>query len=87
MKGPWRGGAVYNRKVKMIDWIPVSDSTRITAMAYEAGTARIFVRFPEDVEWWYGDCSELIWEQFQFASSKGQFIREELDHHPNGRFV
>ena len=30
----------------MIEWIPVSSSTRIVAEAYDAETERIYVRFP-----------------------------------------
>ena len=31
----------------MIEWIPVSGSTRIVAEAYDAEAERIYVRFPE----------------------------------------
>lgn len=71
----------------MIEWISVLDSTRIVAMAYNEEQQTIYVRFPEGIEWWYGDCSQLHWEEFRFAPSKGRYIREELDHHPNGQLV
>ena len=35
----------------MIEWKPVSGSTRIIAEAYDKNTERIYVRFPNGVEW------------------------------------
>lgn len=66
-----------------IDWVSVQ-SDRITAYAYDQETATIFVTFTDGVMWRYFDCSAEVWEQFQFAPSKGRFIREVLDHHQHG---
>jgi hypothetical protein len=68
----------------MIEWIPVSGSTRIVAEAYEVETERIYVRFPEGVEWWYGACTAKVWQEFQ-AQSRGKYIATVLDFKPNGR--
>ena len=67
--------------------MPVYDSTRLVAMAFNDEAQMIYVRFPEGIEWWYGECSSFHWEQFQLAPSKGRYVREELDHHPNGQLV
>ena len=71
----------------MINWIEVGDSARVAAVAYDAEQEIIYVRFTKGgAEWWYGSCPPHIWEQFNMPGvSKGRFIREELDNHPNGR--
>lgn len=70
----------------MIEWIPVSSSTRIVAEAYDAETERIYVRFPNGVEWWYAACPTNVWEEFTaHGQSRGQYIRRILDHKPKGR--
>jgi hypothetical protein len=68
----------------MIEWFPVSGSTRIVAEAYEVETERIYVRFPEGVEWWYGACPPNVWQEFQMQS-RGQYIARVLNFKPNGR--
>ncbi len=40
----------------MIDWIPVTGSTRIVAEAYDTKTETIYVRFPSGKEWRYSNC-------------------------------
>lgn len=71
----------------MIAWIDVNDSTRVAAIAYDADKQTTYVRFKNDgVEWWYGNCSQSAWEQFSApGTSKGRFIHQELDSHPNGQ--
>lgn len=70
----------------MIEWIPVSGSKRIVAEAHDPETERIYVRFPDGVEWWYAACPIQAWEEFTApGQSRGQYIREVLDHKPNGR--
>lgn len=72
----------------MINWISVQDSSRIIAMAYNSSTETIYVRFPNGVEWWYGNCPKLVWEDFSApGTSKGRYIHQVLDHHPNGRLI
>ena len=72
-----------------IDWIDVSDSDRVIAVAYDAEQEIIYARFKRDaVEWWYGSCPPHIWEQFTApGTSKGRFIHQELNNHPNGRYA
>lgn len=70
----------------MLDWIQVQGSSRIVAEAYDAETERIYVRFPDGVEWWYAACPRNVWEEFTAAGqSRGQYIRQVLDYKPNGR--
>lgn len=68
----------------MIEWIDVSDSQRIVAMAYDLESETVYVRFPNGIEWFYAQCPLVVWEEFQ-TSSKGRYIRDVLDHRPNGR--
>lgn len=71
----------------MIDWIPVDDSDRVTAVAYDAEREFILVRFPGDVEWCYEACPPHVWEDFMSpGTSKGRFIHDTLNHQPNHRF-
>lgn len=67
-----------------LDWIPVTDSSRITAMAYQAETETIFVQFPDGVQWQYGSCPPITWDEFR-SSSKGTYIKQVLNHRPNSR--
>jgi hypothetical protein len=70
----------------MIKWLPVSSSTRIVAEAYEPETEKIYVRFPDGVEWWYAACPPNVWEEFTArGQSRGQYIHRVLDLKPNGR--
>lgn len=70
----------------MVDWKRVSGSTRIVAEAYDPESERIYVRFPDGVEWWYGACPESVWRAFtKPGQSRGEFIADVLDHKPNGR--
>jgi len=66
----------------MIDWIPVTDSERVTAVAYSPDLEQIYVRFPDEVEWCYEECPLHIWEEFMApGTSKGRFIHDQLNHH------
>jgi len=70
----------------MIEWIPVSGSTRIVAEAYDPESEKIFVRFPNGVEWWYAACTVNIWQEFTApGQSRGQYIARVLDQKPHGR--
>ena len=69
-----------------IEWIPVTGSSRIVAEAYDADAQRIYVRFPDGVEWWYGACSALTWAEFTApGQSRGSYISRVLDKKPMGR--
>ena len=46
----------------MIEWRPVGSSSRIVAEAYDPETEKIYVRFPNGVEWWYAACPPNVWE-------------------------
>lgn len=70
----------------MLDWIPVSESTRIVAEAYDSETEKIYVRFPNGVEWCYSACPPNIWEEFTaIGQSRGQYIHRVLNNKPHGR--
>ncbi len=70
----------------MIEWIPVSSSTRIVAEAYDREGEKIYVRFPDGVEWWYAACPPHVWEEFTApGQSRGQYIKRILDFKSNGR--
>lgn len=71
----------------MIEWIGVTDSSRVTAMAYDDENERILVRFMNGREWQYLDCPPTVWEEFaHHAASKGRYIHDVLDHHAHGPF-
>ncbi|MHB8870194.1 MAG: KTSC domain-containing protein [Thermoleophilia bacterium] len=70
----------------MIEWTPVGGSARIVAEAYDSEGERIYVRFPDGVEWWYGACPPHVWDEFCApGQSRGQYIHQVLDYKPNGR--
>lgn len=71
----------------MIEWIPVTNSKRIIAEAYNPAAETIYVRFPNGVEWWYSACHPQVWAEFTApGQSRGEYIRETLDAKPSGRF-
>ena len=71
----------------MIEWIPVSGSTRIIAEAYDPESETIYVRFPTGgVEWCYSACPVDVWEEFTApGQSRGEYISNVLNHKPHGR--
>lgn len=70
----------------MIEWREVSGSTRIVAEAYDPDTETIYVRFPNNVEWWYSACPPNVWEEFTApGQSRGKYIHQVLNHKPNDR--
>lgn len=72
----------------MIEWIPTPESSRTEAIAYLPEEEVILARFPDGTEWRYDGCPLHIWDEFSApATSKGSFISQQLDHHPNGPFV
>lgn len=71
----------------MIEWIPVSSSSRIIAEAYDSETETIYVRFPNGVEWFYSACPPHVWEEFIApGQSRGKYINSELNYKPHGRY-
>ncbi len=70
----------------MIEWIPVSNSSRIVAEAYDPETETIYVRFPSGVEWYYPACPPHVWEEFTApGQSRGQYINRVLNSKQHGR--
>jgi hypothetical protein len=74
--------------LKVIEWIPVSGSTRVVAEAYDPETETIYVQFPNGIEWWYGACPPQVWEEYSApGQSRGQYIHSVLNFKPNGRLT
>lgn len=72
----------------MIEWRPVSGSTRIVAEAYDSSSEKIYVRFPSGVEYWYAACPPSVWAEFTApGQSRGKYISRVLDHKPKGRYA
>ncbi len=70
----------------MIDWTPVSGSSRVIAEAYDSEAETIFVRFPDGVEWWYSACPSHVWAEYSGpGQSRGSYIAKVLNFKPNGR--
>ena len=68
-----------------LDWRAV-ESERITHEAYDPASQRIFVRFPDGVEWCYRACPPDVWRAFTApGQSRGKFIAEVLNYKPHGR--
>lgn len=70
----------------MIDWQPVTNSTRIVAEAYLPEAETILVRFPDGVEWAYSACPPSVWEEFTHGS-RGQYIATVLNGKPNSKWA
>lgn len=70
----------------MPNWIPVTDSSRIVAAAYDSQSQAIHVIFLDGAQYCYEECSQSIWSQFTAPGvSKGAFINSELNKHPYHR--
>lgn len=71
----------------MIEWKPVSGSSRIVAEAYLLESETILVRFPNGVEWAYSACPPATWDEFTAnGQSRGRYIAAVLNDKPNGRW-
>ena len=71
----------------MLEWISVTDSERVTAVAYDITNETIYVRFPGGTEYWYSGCPAHVWGEFTApGTSKGGYIHSTLDGHPKGRY-
>ncbi len=72
----------------MIEWIPVTGSSRIVAEAYDPESETIYVRFHDDVEWRYPACLPQVWQEFTApGQSRGKYINRVLNYKPHGRHV
>ena len=71
----------------MLDWIPIDDSDRVVAIAYDAANETICVQFPNGVQWCYEACPPHVWEDFTAPGvSKGRFIHDVLNRQPHRRY-
>ena len=72
----------------MIEWMPVTGSSRIVAEAYDPETETIYVRFHGGVEWRCSACPPQVWAEFTApGQSRGKYINKVLNHKPHGRHV
>ena len=55
----------------MIEWLPVTESCRIVAEAYDPETETIYVRFPDGVEWRYSACPPEVWRSSRHRGDRG----------------
>jgi hypothetical protein len=70
----------------MIEWIPVSGSSMISAEAYDPETERIYLRFHDGPEWWYAACPPQVWQEFTApGQSRGKYFHSVLKYKPSGR--
>ena len=68
----------------MFEWIPV-ESKAMKAVGFDPEANKIYVRFNDDKEHWYGDSPLQVWEEFCAPSqSKGTFLNQVLKKKPNG---
>lgn len=59
-------------------------STRVDSGTYNRDTREVLLVFPDGVHWWYRTVPLSVWNEFVRAPSAGMFLRERLDHYPNG---
>ena len=70
----------------MIEWTPVTGSSRIVAESYDPKEEAIYVRFSDGVEWRYSACPPNVWAEFTApGQSRGKYISAVLDHKPHSR--
>ena len=69
----------------MYEWIDITDSSRVSAVAFDPDREAILVRFPNGVEWQYLGCPKHVWEDFVApGTSKGRFIHDVLNNQQHG---
>jgi hypothetical protein len=69
----------------MIEWIEVN-SSRASAVAYDAEGEAIYVRFPNGAVYRYEACTKQDWSGLTAPGvSIGRFIEEVLNKHPYRR--
>lgn len=60
-----------------LEWEDV-ESSNISAIAFDAGSERILVRFKDEAVWAYDDCSKELFERFRVAPSIGKFFHANI---------
>lgn len=74
----------WGEEVKsVLEMFPVA-SSRISEMGCDPDTATVYVRFPSGKAWQYRNVPPDVWEGFLRATSKGQYIKDILDHYDHG---
>jgi hypothetical protein len=66
----------------MMEWIETPQSSNIARFAYEAPSQVLTVEFKTGGTYNYFDIPDVIFEQMTTASSKGQFLAQQI----KGRF-
>jgi hypothetical protein len=69
-----------------VEWMNVAGSTIVAAVAYDDAAERIYVRLHSGDVVYFEDCDAALWQRFQSpALSKGEFIKNVLEHHAYSR--
>lgn len=61
-----------------MEWIETPQSSNIARFAYDASTQVLTVEFKTGGTYNYFDIPEVIFEQMTSASSKGQFLAQQI---------
>ena len=61
-----------------MNWIEAPGSSNIARFAYDAASGVLIVDFLKGGTYNYYDVPEVIFEQMQAASSKGQFLAQNV---------
>ena len=64
-----------------MSWIDTPESSNIAGFGYDKGTQILTVAFKSGGEYQYFDVQETVFDQMQAASSKGQFLAQNIKGH------
>lgn len=64
-----------------MEWIETPQSSNIARFAYEAPSQVLTVEFKTGGTYNYFDIPDVIFEQMTVASSKGQFLAQQIKGH------
>jgi hypothetical protein len=66
-----------------LEWIGVTNSTLVSAVAFDEAAERIFVKLHSGKVWLFDDCTSDLWEAFVSSGiSKGEFMTGVLERRP-----
>ena len=63
------------------------ESSNVSTIGYNADEQEIHVEFSNGAEYAYSPCPKEMWEAFQAAASKGQFVQRVLKKQCSARRV
>jgi lysyl-tRNA synthetase class 2 len=56
------------------EMIPTPESTTVLEIGYDEDLSEVWVAFDSGSTYVYSDVSRAVWDEFQAAPSKGQFV-------------